>query len=244
MASNYFMLTLPELGNEKFLSEYLAAPVSFVETPPLPSDDEINPNMTLGEMMDKKISPPGMIPTWSESARKKYEACISPHIDAYKLAVDKINRGAQKDYNLQTYAYVSGSLGVGSVTELFGAFRGDQAIRARWSWTNSPTKAGLGINRGAFWVSFIVLSVGYIYIRRQTLKAEYDDFVAQTNFFFKKLTECRQNNPYDMWRVITPQEEYFEKLVFTPSGIIHPNQNLVDSLLNPDKKKKMFWLPQ
>ena len=70
MASNYFMLTLPEEGNENFLLEYMAAPVSVIENPPLPSDDKINPNMTLGEMMDKKVSPPGMVPTWTDAARK------------------------------------------------------------------------------------------------------------------------------------------------------------------------------
>ena len=111
MVSNYFKLALPESEADNFLFEYLAAPVTVVETPPLPSDD-INPNMTLGEMMDKKVSPPGMIPTWTDGARKKYEACISPHIDSYKLAVEIINRGAEKDYNQQTYTYVSGVIGV------------------------------------------------------------------------------------------------------------------------------------
>lgn len=238
------MLTLPEEGHQNFLSEYMVAPVIVAETPPSPSHDKINPNMTLGEMMNKKVSPPGMVPTWTEAARKKYEACISPHIDSYKLAVDTINRGAEKDYNTQTYAYISASLGPATLTELFGAFRGDAAVRYRWSWKHTPTKAGFGINRGTFWATFTAATGAYIFLRRESLKVEYENFVAQTNFFFKKLNACRQSNPYDMWRMMTPQEEYFEKLIWTPSGLIHPQRNIVDDLLNPEKKNKMFWLPK
>ncbi len=242
MASNYFMLTLPEEGNENFLLEYMAAPVSVIENPPLPSDEKINPNMTLGEMMDKKVSPPGMVPTWTDAARKKYEACVSPHIDSYKLAVDTINRGAEEKYDTQTYQYISASIGVASLTDLFGVIRGDKAVRTRWSWKSSPKKAGLGINRVTFWATFTAATSTYVYYRRQALKSEYENFVAQTNFFLKKVNDCRQSNPYDMWRVMTPHEEYLEKVKWTPSGLIHPNRSVIDDLLNPEKKNKMFWL--
>jgi hypothetical protein len=243
MANNYFHLTLPESVAHNFLSDYLAAPVTVVETPALPSDDQINPNMTLGEMMDKKVSPPGMVPDWTDAARKKYEACISPHIESYKLAVELLNRAAEKDYNKDTAAYIGANLGPASINELTAAFRGDQAVRARWAWNSSPSKAGFGISRGAFWVTFIFTSGLYLYYRREASKAEYDIFVAQTNFFFKKVNNCRQNNPYDMWRVMTKFEQYFEELKYTPSGIIHPNRNSMDDLLNPEKRR-WLWLPK
>ena len=117
-------------------------------------------------------------------------------------------------------------------------------MKYRWSWKHTPTKAGFGVSRVTFWATFTAATSAYIIFRQQTLKTEAENFVAQTNFFFKKLNDCRQNNPYDLWRVMTPQEEYLEKVIFTTRGILHPNRNVMDDLLNPEKKNKMFWLPK
>ncbi len=142
-------MLVPEYENDNFLYEYMAAKVIAAEIPPLPSDD-INPNLTLGEMLEKNISPPGMIPVWTPEARKKYEACAKPHIDKYKIAVDKLNKQATTTYEDQTDDYLSSNLGIGGIKSMYDLFLSDKAISARYS----PQSATKGV-RVIFWVTFI-----------------------------------------------------------------------------------------
>lgn len=235
---DYFFLAL-QGEDPDFFHQFTTADGKTVESPAAAAAAEINPNQTLGELIEKNISPPGMTPTWTAAARAKYEACVSPHIASYRFAVEKINREAMKNYHAQTYTYISTSVGIAGLTELFGVFRGDEAVRARWSWSGAA-KRGIGANRMVFWITFIGATSGYIYFRMEFLEAERIDFIANTNLFFSKVAECRANNPYDMWRLKSPREQYLEELKFTPNKLIHPPRKISDIMLNQEKTKWLF----
>jgi hypothetical protein len=193
-------------------------------------------DMPVGEAIEKGISPQGMIATWSEERRKEYELCVEPHIKTYKFAIDKINREAEKNYEIHTNNYLISVFGAAGLAEVVNAFKGDKAVRARWNW-KSLKGTGIGVARVTFWITFSTASITYIMTRRTFLKYEALDFISQTNYFFERLNECRKKYPYDAWRETTESErkneDYFKKLVFT-NTIIHPVNT---------RPTKLFLLP-
>lgn len=194
-------------------------------------------DMPVGEAIEKGIAPRGMIATWSEQRRKEYELCAEPHITTYKFAVDKINREAEKNYETHTNNYIISVFGAAGLAEIVNAFKGDKAVRARWSWKNLKG-VGIGTARVTFWITFSTATITYVMTRRTFLKYEALDFISQTNYFFDRLNECREKYPYDTWREMTESEreteEYFRKLVFT-NTIIHPVNT---------RPTKFFFLPE
>lgn len=215
------LMLVPEYEDDNFMFEYMAAEMLIAESPSEPSDgDDDTP---IGDLLKKGKSIPemhpleGMTPTWSEERRQSYVACASPHIERYKITVDKINRVAMSTYNSQTDSYLATNLGIGGFKELFNSFLSDASISVKWS-----SKTATNAVRGVFWVTFTYNTYKYLSLRADATESEKQEFIAETKYFFNRINDCTKKHPYVMWRVITPQEQYFEQTFFNGHFVVHP----------------------
>ncbi len=221
-------MLVPEYENNNFLFEYMAAKPVIAENPPEPSDGEEKDiyKKDFGEVFDNNLAGQkgplqGMVPMWTNQARAKYEKCANPHIEKYQNFVDKLNRTAQTNYESQRDTYVASSLGVSSLKDLSGHFLKDTAISARYSPKPPNTAKGVRI---VFWVLFIVNTTNYLKLRSKFSENERQEFIAETNYFFARINECRQANPYDVYRMKTKEEQYFDSVFFKGHHLVHPNR--------------------
>lgn len=75
-----------------------------------------------------------------------------------------------------------------------------------------------------FWCSFIWNTHSYIDLRLITMERDYREFEEHTEIFFKKVNQCRKENPYDSWILKTLEEQYYDQVVFHPNYIHHPHR--------------------
>lgn len=176
-------------------------------------------DLTIEEAMKKGIAPPGMRPTWSPEARKRYEACIAPDIEIYKKAVDKINKNAQDVYREHKKDYYGQSLGLGSIPLLFDAAGKDTPINYKLRQETLSQKLSRNKNRIMFWLNFGAATYFYIDKRFVASRKEADEFSEATETFFKRVTECREKHPYDMWVQLSPSDSQIKEFL---DAIKHP----------------------
>lgn len=180
--------------------------------------------------MKKGLAPKGMRPAWSPAARAKYVECVSPTIEEYKVAVDKVNRKAEEDFQNHRRDYLVQTFSLGLLSGLFTAASSDVpiAFQAR---TETPPKRFLGnANRVMFWVTFIMASYVFIDKRVIALRRDVEDFTQSTHTFFDRVKKCRENNPYDMWVQFTPEDlkakEFLDLIKLNPNNGKLPTQNI------------------
>lgn len=214
---------------DDFYQDWMRAKKRTAESPNLALDKRYDPNMPFGDALKKMIAPPnsgGMKPTWTQKTREKYRACIQPSLEIYKLAIEKMNRTAQEKYHDQSKDYALKSLGLGALNGLFSAFLNDKEVKVRYNYkgrnlvTGGDSKAHAA--RGLFWATFILDTNNYINLRLTTMERDYQDFAEQTEIFFRKVNQCRKENPYDYWILKSLEEEYYDQVVFYPNYIHHP----------------------
>lgn len=233
MARKYIKIPIPLEEADDFYQDWIRAKKQTAESPNIIVDKRYDPNMPFGEAMNKMIAPPntsGMKPTWTQKTRERYRACLQPHLEVYKQAIDKINRSAQEKYDDQTFEYVSRNLGFNAFSGLFNAFNNDKEVRVRYSYKGRNIVTGgdkvARAIRITFWLSFAWDTSNYLNKRYTANQRDYRDFDEQTQIFFKKVNQCRKENPYDSWILKTLEEQYYDQIIFYPY-IQHPHRWLV-----------------
>lgn len=59
------------------------------------------------------------------------------------------------------------------------------------------------------------------------MERDYRDFEEQTEIFFKKVNQCRKENPYDSWILKSLKEQYVDQVISYLNYMKHPYRRLV-----------------